>query len=175
MRNIEELNDLVIQLLRKVELLEKAVENNRKLGAINEGDSAWMLSATGLVILMTIPGLALYYSGMVRIYNVLSTVMQSFTITCVITMLWLAVGYSLAFAPADELQHSSSVIGNTSRMWLIGINSNTIHALAPTIPEFGFCVFELAFAIITPALICGAFAYRMKYFAMVLLYPFGIL
>lgn len=129
-----------------------------------------MIINSALVLMMTIPGLGLYYSGMVKVTNVLATVMQSFSITCLITFMWLCWGYSLAFGPADMQgqltgvnKHSSGLIGDGSRLWLMGVNVGSTHFLAPDIPESVFCVFQLNFAIITAALICGAFADRMKY------------
>ena len=124
------------------------------------GDTAWMLTATALVLMMTIPGLALFYGGMVRKKNVLATVMQSFAITCMISVLWLIVGYSLAFTPG------SSIIGGLSRIFMAGLTLDSVHDLAKTVPETVFMCFQLTFAIITPALIAGAFAERMKFSAM---------
>jgi Amt family ammonium transporter len=134
---------------------------------INSGDTAWMLTSMALVLLMTIPGLALFYGGMVRKKNVLSTLMQSFAITCLVTMLWWIVGYSWAFTPG-----STPYLGGFSRMFMNGAISladpktTTVSHLAPTIPEVVYSMFQLTFAIITPALICGAFAERMKFSAM---------
>eukprot|EP01035_Chromulina_nebulosa_P048418 gene48418-65686_t len=139
---------------------------------LNSGDTAWMLAATALVLLMTLPGLALFYSGMTRTKNVLSVFMQVFTIACLITFLWLALGYSLSFAPAlpqNGRSHpygSSAVYGDESRFWLQGLRKDTYHQLAPTITEPVFCMFQLTFAIITAALICGSFADRMKFGSM---------
>jgi len=124
------------------------------------GDTAWMLVSTALVLMMTIPGLALFYGGMVRKKNVLSTVMQSFAITCMISVLWLIVGYSLAFTPG------STIVGGLSRIFMAGLALDSVHDLAKTIPETVFMCFQLTFAIITPALIAGAFAERMKFSAM---------
>ncbi len=135
---------------------------------ISAGDTAWMLTSTALVLLMTIPGLALFYGGMVRKKNVLATLMQSFAITCVVTLLWWIVGYSLAFTPG------SAWLGGTSRLWMNGMtfmkdaNQLTVSHLALTIPETVYAMFQLTFAIITPALIAGAFAERMKFSAMLL-------
>lgn len=134
---------------------------------INSGDTAWMLFSCALVLFMTIPGLAIYYGGMVEGKNVLATVMQSLTITCLITFLWLCYGYSLSFAPVD-FAPSKSVIGDSSRMWLIGMDMNSVHQLANSIPEPVYCVYQLTFAIITAALICGSFADRIKYGSMIL-------
>lgn len=134
---------------------------------INSGDTAWMLTSTALVLFMTIPGLALFYGGMVRKKNVLATVMQSFAITCLITAIWTVIGYSLAFTPGNGF------IGGFSRVFLNGMNyikgdttTLTVSHLAPTIPESVYFVFQMTFAIITPALITGAFADRMKFSAM---------
>ncbi|MEX3814903.1 ammonium transporter [Paraburkholderia sp. BR13439] len=135
---------------------------------INSGDTAWMLTSTALVLFMTIPGLALFYGGMVRKKNVLATLMQSFAITCLVTIVWTVVGYSLAFTPGN------SFIGGFSRVFMTGMNyikgdkatTLTVSHLAPTIPETVYFVYQMTFAIITPALITGAFADRMKFSAM---------
>ena len=127
---------------------------------LDTGDTAWMLTSTALVLMMTIPGLALFYGGMVRKKNVLSTVMQSFAITCLISVLWLIAGYSLAFTPG------STIVGGFGRVFMAGLGLDSVHDLAKTIPETVFLCFQLTFAIITPALIAGAFAERMKFSAM---------
>src|SRR3954447_23128453 len=127
---------------------------------LDTGDSAWMLTSTALVLMMTIPGLALFYGGMVRKMNVLATVMQSFAITCFVTVLWMVIGYSLAFAP------ETPYIGGLSRLMLSGMGIGAVNDLAKTIPESVYMMFQMTFAIITPALICGAFADRMKFSAM---------
>jgi ammonium transporter, Amt family len=142
-------------------------DNQYSMAEVNSGDTAWILTSTALVLFMNIPGLVLYYGGMVRIENVLTTAMQIFTITCLISALWFFYGYSLAFGPAEADHSSSSVIGNGSRLWLLGIDEFSTHQLAPNIPEPVFCAFQLTFAIITPALIVGAFADRMRYAPMV--------
>lgn len=135
---------------------------------INSGDTAWMLISTALVLFMTIPGLALFYGGMVRKKNVLATLMQSFAITALVTVLWVVVGYSLSFTVG------SPYLGDLSRVLLDGMayikdaNKLTVHPLAGTIPESVFMMFQMTFAIITPALITGAFAERMKFSAMLL-------
>jgi Amt family ammonium transporter len=127
---------------------------------IDTGDTAWMLTATALVLMMTVPGLALFYGGMVRKMNVLATVMQSFAVTCLITVLWMVVSYSLAFTPG------SPFVGGFSRFMLNGMGVDAINDLAKTIPESVYMTFQMTFAIITPALICGAFADRMKFSAL---------
>lgn len=134
----------------------------------NTGDTAWVLFSTALVLFMTIPGLALFYVGMVREKNVLTTIMQIFSITCLVTVLWMMVGYSLAFAPAHEGANSTPIYGDASRFWLEGLEQMAAHSLAPTIPEASFCAYQLTFAIITPALITGSFADRMRYLPMLL-------
>ncbi len=131
---------------------------------LDTGDTAWMLTSTLLVLMMTIPGLALFYGGMVRKKNVLATVMQSFAITCLVTVLWFIIGYSLVFTDGGE--GMNKFIGGFSKAMLHGVNNGTVNSLAPTIPEWVFLTFQMTFAIITPALITGAFAERMKFSAM---------
>src|SRR5436309_1305662 len=132
----------------------------------NSGDTAWMLTSMALVLMMTIPGLGLFYGGMVRKKNVGDTIMTSFAITCLISILWLVCTYSLAF------RSGSPFIGGLDRAFLQGILSDISkgignpNPLAPTIPESVYLCFQLTFAIITPALIAGAFAERMKFSAM---------
>ncbi len=127
---------------------------------IDSGDTAWMLTSTALVLMMTIPGLALFYGGMVRKKNVLATIAQSFAVTCLVTVLWLVLGYSLAFTSG------STILGGVSRVFMAGMTIDSISDLAKTIPESVYMCFQLTFAIITPALIAGAFAERMKFSAM---------
>jgi Amt family ammonium transporter len=138
--------------------------------APDSGDTAWMLTSTALVLLMTIPGLALFYAGMVRKKNILATMMQAFTITCLVTVAWMVAGYSLAFS------NGNAFVGDLSRVLLNGMGTNwdkafVLGAGSPaatptTIPESVFMMFQMTFAIITPALICGAFADRMKFSAL---------
>ncbi|OIQ80766.1 ammonia channel precursor [mine drainage metagenome] len=127
---------------------------------INSGDNAWMLTSTALVLMMTIPGLALFYGGMVRKKNVLATLMQSFAITALVTVLWMIAGYSLAFTDG------SPFIGGLSRFFLSGMGLDSVNGIAGTIPESTFMTFQMTFAIITPALIVGSFADRMKFSAL---------
>ena len=127
---------------------------------LDTGDTAWMLTSTALVLMMTIPGLALFYGGMVRKMNVLATVMQSFAVTCLITVLWTIVSYSFAFTGG------SPFLGGLSRFLLYGMTLDSVNDLAKTIPESVYMCFQMTFAIITPALICGAFADRMKFSAL---------
>ena len=126
--------------------------------ALNSGDTAWMLTATALVLFMTIPGLSLFYAGMVRAKNALSVMMQCFAITCLMTVLWALYVYSLAFG-----NDISGVIGDLSKVFMSGVG---VDVVSGTIPETVFSIFQLTFAVITPALIVGAFAERMKFSAM---------
>ena len=137
---------------------------------VDSGDTAWMLASTALVLLMTVPGLALFYAGMVRKKNVLATLMQSFTITCLVSVVWFVAGYSIAFTGGN------AYFGDFSRLLLTGMGENwdkpfilapgTDVAVTNTIPETVFMMFQMTFAIITPALIAGAFADRMKFSAL---------
>ena len=129
---------------------------------LSAGDTAWMLTSTALVLMMTIPGLALFYGGMVRKKNVLATVMQSFAVACLMTVLWMVAGYSLAFTDGGAL---NAYVGGLSKAFLTGIEKDT---LSGTIPESVFMTFQMTFAIITPALICGAVADRMKFSALLI-------
>jgi Amt family ammonium transporter len=130
---------------------------------LNSGDTAWMLTSTALVLLMTIPGVALFYGGMVRKKNVLATAAQSFAVTALVTVLWMAIGYSLVFTDGGGLQ---MFIGGFSYLFLAPMGVDSTHSLAATIPESVFMTFQMTFAIITPALIAGAFADRMKFSAL---------
>jgi Amt family ammonium transporter len=133
---------------------------------IDTGNTAWMLASTALVLMMTIPGLGLFYAGMVRKKNVLATLAQSFAICCLVTIVWCVIGYSLAFTPGN------AYIGDLSRFMLNGFGANWNKdfllggTVDQTIPESVYMMFQMTFAIITPALICGAFADRMKFSAM---------
>ncbi|MBL8908140.1 MAG: ammonium transporter, partial [Rhizobiales bacterium] len=128
--------------------------------ALDSGDTAWMLVSTAIVLMMSIPGLALFYGGLVRKKNVLATMMQTFAAVSLITILWFVAGYSIAFTDGGSLQ---SFLGGLSKGFLAGVGKDS---LTGTIPEFVFVTFQLTFAAITPALICGAFAERMKFSAL---------
>ncbi len=133
---------------------------------LDSGDTAWMLTATALVLFMTIPGLALFYAGMVRSKNILSVMMQCFAITGLMSILWMAYGYSLAFDTTGMeagVTNLNSFVGGLGRVLLSGL---TPDSLTGTVPEAVFITFQMTFAIITPALIVGAFAERMKFSAM---------
>jgi len=136
------------------------------LPAIDSGDTAWMIVATALVLLMTIPGLALLYAGMVRVKNALSVLMQCFAITALVSVLWVVYGYSIAFDTAGMTAGEvglRSFIGGLGKAFMAGV---TVDSVVATIPESVFATFQLTFAIITPALIVGAFAERMKFAAL---------
>jgi Amt family ammonium transporter len=126
---------------------------------IDAADTAWMISATALVLMMTIPGLALFYAGMVRKKNVLGTMTQSFAAVALVSILWAAIGYSLAFSG------DGPAIGTLERAFLYGMAMDSIHSLAKTIPEALFMMYQMTFAIITVALVAGAVAERMRFSA----------
>ena len=130
---------------------------------MNSGDTAWVLTATALVLLMTIPGLAFFYGGLVRRKNVLSILMQCFIILCVISLQWMLFGYSLAFGPSFH-----GIIGNLDWAGLNGVGMAPNPAYAATIPHSVFMIFQAMFAVITPALIIGAYAERVKFSAFLL-------
>ncbi len=129
--------------------------------SLNSGDTAWLLTSSALVLLMTIPGLGLFYSGMVRKKNVLATLAQSFGATALVSVLWMVMGYSLAFK-ANSNPSLNQFIGDFSYLFLQPMK---VDSLSGTIPESVFMLFQMTFAIITPALIAGAFADRMKFSA----------
>ena len=149
-----------------------------KIPAVDTGDTAWMLASTALVLMMTVPGLALFYAGMVRKKNVLATLMQCFAITCIVTIVWTVAGYSLAFT--NGTGGLAPYVGDLSRFMLNGIwdhikngtdtgfilGAGTDGASPQTVPETVYMMFQMTFAIITPALIVGAFADRMKFSAL---------
>ena len=127
---------------------------------LNSADSAWMMTATALVLLMTLPGLALFYGGLVRVRNVLSVLVQCFAIACVVSLLWLVVGYSLAFGDGGVV---NGVIGGLDHAFFAGLGEQSLQG---SLPQALFVLYELTFAIITPALVVGAFAERMHFTAM---------
>jgi len=149
-----------------------------KIPAVDTGDTAWMLASTALVLMMTVPGLALFYGGMVRKKNILAMLMQCFAITCIVTIVWTVAGYSLAFTNGTGAL--APYVGDMSRFMLNGIwdhiskgvdsgfilGAGTDGAAPQTIPETVYMMFQMTFAIITPALIVGAFADRMKFSAL---------
>ena len=130
---------------------------------VSGADTAWVLISAALVLAMTVPGLALFYGGLVRSKNVLGTIMHSFVILCLISLFWVLLGYSLAFGPDVK-----GVIGSLAWVGLNGVGLSPHAVYGPTIPHQAFMVFQLMFAAITPALITGAFAERMKFGALIL-------
>jgi Amt family ammonium transporter len=128
---------------------------------LNSGDTAWILTSTALVLFMTLPGLSLFYAGLVRSKNAISVLMQCFAIACIVSVAWVVYGYSLAFTEGNAF------IGGTSAFFLTGIGRDTL-APGTTMPHSLFVIFQMTFAIITPALVVGAFAERMKFGAMCL-------
>jgi len=139
--------------------------------ALNSGDTAWMLTATALVLFMTIPGLALFYGGMVRSKNVLSVMMQCFAITGLMSLLWVIFGYSLAFDTTGMekgVLNFNSFVGGLNKAFLSGVTPDSLTSATALFPEAVFITFQMTFAIITPALIVGAFAERMKFSAMLI-------
>ena len=144
------------------EAAEPVAEAAEEAATLDTGDTAWMLTSTAIVLLMIIPGLALFYGGMVRKKNVLTVVMQAFAITCLITIIWFVAGYSLAFTDGGGL---NAYVGGLSKALLNGVDKE---ALSGTIPESVFFTFQATFAIITPVLIIGAFVDRMKFSAVLL-------
>ena len=148
----------------QIDALQQAIQHTQAATAAAQsaGDNAWMLVSAALVLLMTGPGLALFYGGLVRKKNILGTMMQSFAMMGLVSILWAIVGYSLAFA------HGNFFIGGLGHAFLIGVGLNPNPDYAATIPEQTYMIYQLMFAIITPALITGAFAERMKFSAMAL-------
>jgi len=162
LRKIAGLGALLSLAMPGLALAEEAVPT------LNSGDTAWMLTATALVLFMTIPGLALFYGGMVRSKNVLSVMMQCFAMTGLMSILWMVYGYSLAFDTTGMekgVLNFSSFVGGFSKAFLNGVTPDSLTA---AFPEAVFITFQMTFAIITPALIVGAFAERMKFSAMLI-------
>ena len=135
---------------------------------LHDADTVWILVSTALVLLMTLPGIALFYAGMVRRKNVLNTMASVLGITCLVSLLWFAVGYSWAFTPG------SSWLGGNARLWFTGLDYQigrgqvAVSHMAPHIPESVYAMFQLAFAIITAALVVGALVERMRFSALLL-------
>ncbi|WEK31181.1 MAG: ammonium transporter [Candidatus Pseudomonas phytovorans] len=163
LRKIAGLGALLSLVMPGLALAEEAAP------ALNSGDTAWMLTATALVLFMTIPGLALFYGGMVRSKNVLSVMMQCFAITGLISILWVVYGYSMAFDTTGMekgVLNFNSFVGGFSKAFLSGVTPENLTSATALFPEAVFITFQMTFAIITPALIVGAFAERMKFSAM---------
>ncbi len=140
----------------------------------NKGDTSWMLISSALVLLMTVPGLALFYGGLVRSKNMLSILMQVFYSVCIVSVIWVLYGYSLAFTEGTTF---NSFFGGTSKLFLAGVTpDSTVETFTHgvVIPEYAFIAFQMTFACITPALIVGAFAERMKFSAVALFIPLWV-
>ena len=152
------LKKLIFGALAFLALIGTAVAEEEE-ATLNSGDTAWMIVAAVLVLLMTLPGLALFYGGLVRSKNVLSILMQCFVIAAVMSILWVIFGYSFASTPG------SSLLGGGSKVMLEGVGADTVSG---SIPESVYVVFQMTFIIITPALIVGAFAERMKFSAVLI-------
>jgi Amt family ammonium transporter len=147
-------------------LLPSVVMAQEETPTLDSGDTAWMLTSTALVLMMTIPGLALFYGGMVRAKNVLATLMQCFAVTCLVSVLWALFNYSLAFDTTGMeagVTNLYSFVGSLSKAFMSGVG---VDSLTGSVPESVFMTFQMTFAIITPALIVGAFAERMKFSAL---------
>ena len=146
----------------QIDALEKALHETQAATANAQmaGDNGWMLVSAALVFLMTGPGLALFYGGLVRRKNIFGTMMQSFAMMGLVSVIWALVGYSLAFG------HGNAFVGGFEHIFLRGVSLNPNPDYAATIPEQTFMIYQLMFAIITPALITGAFAERMKFSSM---------
>ena len=136
---------------------------------LSSGDTAWIITATALVLFMTLPGLALFYGGLVRARNVLSVLMHCFAVACLASVVWLVLVYSLAFGDGGTL---NQYIGGFGKVFLLGVTTET---LSGTIPETVFFIFQMTFAIITPALIVGAFPGRIKFSAVLLFSLFWLI
>lgn len=164
------LTDRLDALVAEVQALKDAAQPP----VFNSGDTAWLLTSTAIVLLMTLPGLSLFYGGMSQAKNVLSCLMQTMSLSCMISLLWIMMGYSLCFGTG------SPVFGGAERFWFIGtkevtdqksasrLGPTSFHPLAPTIPETVFITYQLTFAIITAAIVCGSFAERMKFWPMLI-------
>src|SRR5512145_497298 len=149
-------------------LLEPAMAQQAKAPTPDKGDTAWMLASAALVLLMTIPGLALFYAGLVRAKNAVSMLMQVFATVCLVAILWVIYGYSLAFTNGGT---ANDFVGGFSKIFLMGVKTDSTVATfsnGVVIPEYVYIAFQMTFACITPALIVGGFAERMKFSALML-------
>ena len=168
MKNIQRLFSAALMIMPAAAMAAGTDDWWKPLSEINSGDTAWVMTSAALVLFMTLPGLALFYGGMVRKKNLLSTMMHSFSVAALVSVLWMAIGYSLAFTPGNAF------IGGLERVFLSGMGLDlhkeigTVSPNAGSIPETVFMFFQMTFAIISTAIITGAFAERMKYSAMML-------
>ena len=168
MKNIQRLLSATFLIMPAAAMAAGTDDWWKPLSEINSGDTAWVMTSAALVLFMTLPGLALFYGGMVRKKNLLSTMMHSFSVAALVSVLWMAIGYSLAFTPGNAF------IGGLERVFLSGMGLDlhkeigTVSPNAGSIPEAVFMFFQMTLAIISTAIITGAFAERMKYSAMML-------
>lgn len=168
---MSDLEETVRVLSDKLSVLDMETRNlvtSLKNGTLDEGNTAWLMLSSSRILFMTLPGVAIYYGGLIRSKDLITTVMHAFTIACLITMLWMFVGYSLAFSPASDNSYSSAVYGDGDRLFLRGMTINSVHQMAPSVPESVFCTFMLTFAIITATFISGSFAGRMRFVPMLI-------
>jgi Amt family ammonium transporter len=170
--DIDDLKKSVLDMSAQIAEIEFELQNRALLASnvtestFSSGNTAWMLVSTSRVLAMTLPGVAIYYGGLIRSKDLITTMMHIFSIACLITMVWMCFGYSIAFSPASADNFSTEVYGDGDRLFLRGIKLNSFHQMAPTIPESIFCAYELSFAIITASFISGSFAGRMRYLPM---------
>jgi len=162
--NFNDLHREFLELSQEFQSIQESVMNRRLHSDYDHGDTALVLGSAVLVVFMTLPGIALFYSGAVKVRHVLSTFVECIAIASTITVVWMLFGYSLALAPVNESDNYDrpSVFGDASRFWFDGLRIDTSHQLAPNIPESVFCMFKLSNAIISCALIVGGFACRAK-------------
>ena len=158
----------ILELIAAPASAQPALLGHQTVLDLNSGASAWLLTSTALVLMMTLPGLALFYGGMVRKKNIISVIAQSTAAFAIVSVLWFIAGYSLAFGKGPDA--INGYIGGLQAAFLNGVGATTAHSLLPGIPELLFVSFQMTFAIITPALIAGAFAERMKFSASLLFF-----
>lgn len=156
-------NEFYILSKEFLQLQEANRVRNLDSVTIDHGDSAMMLFSCALVMLMTLPGISLFYSGAVKVKHVLTTFTQCMAVSGTVTVLWMICGYSLAFAPANGKNRVTSIYGDTSRFWFQNMELDSLHQSAPLVTESMFCMFQLTNAIISCALIVGGFACRVKF------------
>mmetsp|Transcript_18716 Transcript_18716/g.34942 ORF Transcript_18716/g.34942 Transcript_18716/m.34942 type:complete len:421 (-) Transcript_18716:28-1290(-) len=169
---LKELEDLQVQYSSLLQSQANVDSMSRELHSVpfNSGDTGFMMSCSALVMLMTLPGISLFYSGAVNIKHIMATFIQTMSVSAVITVLWMLCGYSLAFSPStsSSQEEGTRIYGDFNQGWLVDLDLNSVHQLAPTIPETAFCMFQLTNAIIACALIIGGFACRTKFLSVLI-------
>lgn len=179
-KELDELRNQYDALQRSLLLLPLYDSDNEAIRGLQSGDvfsngnTGFVLCCSALVMLMSLPGISLFYSGAVKVQNVMVTFIQTMTISAVVSILWMACGYSLAFSPADSSTDHVSVYGDYGRMWLIGMDMDSVHQMAPTIPETAFCMFQLSKAILACTLLMGGFACRTKFLSVLVFISFWL-